>query len=253
MTRSTTLRNALKIAIPPAFWLGVWQLASMAVGKEFLLPAPAVVFRALGNLALTALFWQTSLFTLGRIFAGLLAGGLLGALLAVLTGAFSWAGLLLSPAVRVVRATPVASFILLLYVWVKSGAVPGVVSALMVLPVIWGNVSKGIAETDPLLLELGRAYRFSAKKRLRLIYVPSVFPYFISGCNTAMGLAWKAGVAAEVLCQPRMAVGSRVYAAKLSLDAPALFAWTLVVIAMSLLLERVMGALFRSLERGARA
>ena len=104
----------------------------------------------------------------------------------------------LTPAVKVVRAVPVASFIVLVLLWAPTtGVVPAIVSALMVLPVLWGNVGKGISQTDPQLLELAKAYRFGRAKTMRLIYIPSVLPYFASGCATALGLAWKAGVAAD--------------------------------------------------------
>ena len=223
------MRRIGRVLLPVLFWLGVWQLAAAAVGQELLLPGPAAVGRRLLELAAGAVFWQTALASLLRIFGGLLLGVALGALLAGLT---AWVPLLdwvLTPAVKVVRATPVASFILLVYLWVERGRVPGLISALMVLPVVWGNVTRGIAETDPRLLELARAYGFGRGRTLRRIYIPSVLPYFASGCRTALGLAWKAGVAAEVLCQPQNAIGTQIYNTKYYLETPSLFAWTLVV------------------------
>ena len=244
------MRRIGRVLLPVLFWLGVWQLAAAAVGQELLLPGPAAVGRRLLELAAGAVFWQTALASLLRIFGGLLLGVALGALLAGLT---AWVPLLdwvLTPAVKVVRATPVASFIILVLLWVETGRVPGVISALMVLPVVWGNVSRGWAETDPQLLELARAYRFGRWRTLRRVYVPSVLPYFASGCRTALGLAWKAGVAAEVLCLPKNAIGAQVYYAKIYLETPSLFAWTLAVIALSFLLEWAVGLLLRRLEGG---
>ena len=242
------MRRIGRVLLPVLFWLGVWQLAAAAVGQELLLPGPAAVGRRLLELAAGAVFWQTALASLLRIFGGLLLGVALGALLAGLT---AWVPLLdwvLTPAVKVVRATPVASFILLVYLWVERGRVPGLISALMVLPVVWGNVTRGIAETDPQLLELARAYGFGRGRTLRRIYIPSVLPYFASGCRTALSLAWKAGVAAEVLCQPQNAIGTQIYNTKYYLETPSLFAWTLVVIALSFLLEWAVGGLLRRAE-----
>lgn len=242
------MRRIGRVLLPVLFWLGVWQLAAAAVGQELLLPGPAAVGRRLLELAAGAVFWQTALASLLRIFGGLLLGVALGALLAGFT---AWVPLLdwvLTPAVKVVRATPVASFILLVYLWVERGRVPGLISALMVLPVVWGNVTRGIAETDPQLLELARAYGFGRGRTLRRIYIPSVLPYFASGCRTALGLAWKAGVAAEVLCQPQNAIGTQIYNTKYYLETPSLFAWTLVVIALSFLLEWAVGGLLRRAE-----
>ncbi len=257
MTPSTTSRNnrrnrILRVVIPLAFWLGVWQLGAAFMDWRtggygaLLLPAPLAVAGRLVALAVQPAFWQAAGMSLGRIFAGFALGAVLGTAAAVATAALAPADWVLTPAVKVVRAVPVASFIVLVLLWSPTtGLVPAIVSALMVLPVLWGNVGKGIAQTDGKLLELTRAYRFGRGKTLRLIYVPSVLPYFASGCATALGLAWKAGVAAEVLCLPRLAIGTRLYRAKITMETPDLFAWTVTVVVLSFVLERAMGALFR--------
>ena len=243
--------NLIRHVIPPAFWLGVWQLAAMLVGRELLLPGPAAVAKALWALAGTGDFWLSALYTLLRVAAGLIAGTIAGVLLAFLCHGCPWVGLVLSPAVRVVRATPVVSFILLVYLWVSRANIPGVIAAMMVLPVIWGSVSAGLNAVDPKLLELARAYRFGRWKALRLVTLPSLRPYFDSGLLTAFGLAWKSGVAAEVICPPVRAIGSRIQQARLALDTPELFAWTLVLIALSLGFEALLRRLLS--RKGAAA
>lgn len=263
-----------RVLLPAVFWLAVWQLAAMWVnraaiaaagaagdgaalaralfaGKELLLPGPLLALSTLAGLAGTAEFWLTTAATLGRIFAGFLAGAVLGAALAACTAAWGWADALLSPAVRVIRATPVASVIILILLWVRTALVPAVIAGAMVLPVVWAAVHRGAAETDPALLELARACRFSRGKTLRLVYLPSILPYFANGCTTALGLAWKAGVAAEVLCLPKRAIGAEVYYSKLYLETPSLFAWTAVVILLSLALERLLVRLLAQWKGGA--
>ena len=259
MTDSTTSRNKAqkkirKVVIPLAFWLGVWQLGAVFLDwrtggyGSLLLPGPGEVAGRLAALVAEPPFWQAAAMSLGRIFAGFALGAVLGTAVAIATAALPLADWILSPAVKVVRAIPVASFIVLVLLWAPStGSVPAIVSALMVLPVLWGNVGKGIAQTDPKLLELAKAYRFGRGKTVGLIYFPSVLPYFASGCATGLGLAWKAGVAAEVLCLPKLAIGTRLYRAKITLETPDLFAWTVVVIALSFVLEVALGVFFRRL------
>lgn len=277
ITLSNFIRNKLlRVVIPLAFWLGVWQLAAILMGqeailnawrqgdgaalgrfllyggKELLLPSPVSVGVRLLELAGTAPFWQAAALTLGRVLFGFLGGAAVGAFLAVLTALSHRAEWLLAPAVRVMRAIPVASFILLLMLWFSTGLVPGVCAGLMVLPVVWENVAKGIRETDLHLLEMARAYRFHWGKVIRLVYLPSALPYFASGCATGFGLAWKAGVAAEVLSLPRLAIGLEIRNAKLYVETPTLFAWTVVVIFLSLLLEQGFAALFQRVRGGWR-
>ena len=245
----------LRRLLPPVLWLGVWQACAFGVdlwvsgrGNELLLPYPFTVACALAELALTPRFWETVLLSLCRVFAGAAAGGLAGVLLA-------WAAFcspllkdIFAPAIRVIRATPVASFILLLLLWTRRGFVPAIMAGLMVLPIVWENLIQGLRQADSQLLELAQAYRFSTWQRLRLIYIPTALPYFRSALLSGIGLGWKAGVAAEVLCLPRPGMGTEIYNAKLYLEIPDLFAWTAAVVALSLLMEWLLARLLGGKE-----
>lgn len=233
------LRQPFKVLLPIGVWILIWQLASIAVNKVLLIPRPADVLVSLGRLASTALFWKTAGMTLLRIIIGTVTGTILGCLLAILTKLSEIADAVFSPAIRLVRATPVASFIILILLWVAKTRVPAVVSCLVVIPIIWENVSAGIANTDPLLLEMAHSYSFGRFKTWRYVYIPSVKPYLLSGISNALGLAWKSGVAAEVLCAPRFAIGTQIYNSKLYLETPELFAWTVVVIILSMIFEKL--------------
>lgn len=259
MELNKSLKKLTDFLLPIIFWIGLWQLAAWLVelrvegrGNELLLPYPMTVLKALLRLAGEGTFWKTAVASVGRILCGMLAGVGVGVALAVLTSASRILDRLLSPGIRVVRATPVASFILLVLLWTGRNTVPAVISGLMVLPVVWENVSRGIAAADPQLLEMAKAYRFSGFKTIRLIYLPSLRPYFTAALTTAMGLAWKSGAAAEVLCLPKMAIGTQIYNSKLYLEIQDLFAWTVVVVSLSLILERLLRWALSRWNGGAR-
>ena len=231
------MKNYFKI-ISAVFWLTVWALAAHFVGIEFILPSPMAVGRTFFQLASEPHFWLTVANSLLRVLTGFAWGVILGALLALLTSVSQIMDAILSPAVRILRSAPVASFIILVLLWVKRASVPGLIAMLMVIPVVWEALSNAVRETDASLLEMARAYRFSRAKTLRLVYIPSVTPQFLSACLTAQGLAWKSGVAAEVICLPRLAAGTEIYNSRIYLETPALFAWTAAVVILSLLLEK---------------
>lgn len=248
MKGSTPAEKYIRGLMALVFWLAVWEALALIVHKEVLLPGPWKVLLSLLSLAGTGAFWKSVVLTLLRILAGFMAGVVFGTLIGVFTAWKKGADTLLSPAVRVVRATPVASFIILALVWVRTGNIPMLMSALMVMPVVWANVRQGIDSASGQLLEMARVYRFGRAKTLKLIYAPAVFPYFRAACVTSLGLAWKSGIAAEVLCQPRFALGSGLYFSKLHLETAQLFAWTAVIIILSMLLERLLTRLVKRWE-----
>lgn len=220
------------------FWILVWAAAGMAVGQELLIPSPGIVFSRLLVLLGTKAFYISILASMGRIMSGFLLAVLLGTLLAVLTETIPFFKHLFAPLVGMIKATPVASFIILALVWLSSEGVVTFVALLMVLPLVWGNLSQGIRATDRQLLEMSRMFRFSRWKVVRYIYIPSVMPHFVSAVTTGIGFAWKSGIAAEVLGTPNGSVGQALYNAKIYLETPDLFAWTLVVILLSLIIEQ---------------
>lgn len=246
------LKSAGKNFIVLAFWLLVWELLALRVGSALLLPAPAAVARRTLELVASARFWRITGLSLARILCGVAAGVALGTLTAALTARFAALRALLSPLLTTVKSTPVASFIILALIWMGRDTVPGFIAFLMVLPMVWTNVSAGIEQADPLLLETARVFRFSRRKTLRLVFAPSCAPYFVSACRAALGLGWKAGIAAEILTVPQSSIGRMLYESKLYLETTDLFAWTLVVILCSLIIEKVLMAAVGRLAGGAR-
>ncbi len=228
----------LKILLPVVFWLALWCIASLLINKELLLPTPLETLKRFFELAVTWDFWETALLSLLRIILGIIWGSLLGIFMAWLTFKANLADCIFSPVIRIIRATPVASFIILVLLWVNTGTVPTVISGLMVMPVMWQNVRAGIENTDPLLIEMTKVYGFGKWKAFRYLYVPSVYPYLISGLCTSIGFGWKSGVAAEIICLPKAAIGTQIYYSKIYLETPSLFAWTAVVIILSIALEQ---------------
>ena len=239
------LRGVLVSLAVLLFWIAVWALAAGLVNSELLLPGPGLVLRRFLSLAGTSAFWLTVGTSILRVMAGILSAVVLGILLAVLTENSALCKALLSPVMVLIRSTPVASFIILALIWLGRGILPAFISALMVLPVIWANVSAGIAAQDPLLLEMARVYGFSRRRVLRRITLPSVLPYFRSALSSALGLGWKAGIAAEVLTVPQPSIGKMIFESKLYLETTDLFAWTLAVVLLSLLIERILLKLVR--------
>ncbi len=225
------------------FWLGVWAFAAWRMELPLLLPSPLRVLACLWALLGEAAFWLTTGASLARVLLGLILAVALGVVLAALTRALPWLDSLLSPLLTVIKSTPVASFIILAILWMGRSQVPVFIVILMALPIVWGNVSTGIRTTDPELRQMAQVYRFSLLRRLRRIWIPSVMPYFLSACRTALGLAWKAGIAAEVLTVTPNSIGKQLYITKLNFEMEELFAWTLVVIGLSLAIEQGLLAL----------
>ena len=229
------------------FWLAVWQCAAMAIGQEVFLVSPVQALRTLLELLPQAAFWRRVGFSSGRILLGFAAAGTLLAAAAELS---PLADTLLAPVMQLVKATPVASFIILALVWVRGSSLSVLISFLMVLPVLCGAVRTGIRGADVQLREMARVFHLPFSRRLRAIWLPAVLPAFRQGCSVALGICWKSGIAAEVIGLPNGSIGDALYRAKITLSTGELFAWTFVIILLSTGFEKLFLAL---LDRAAKA
>jgi NitT/TauT family transport system permease protein len=219
---------------------------SMIVGKEVLLPSPKATFGALFGMLGTSDFYVALGTSILRVMLGYFFGIAIGVILAVVSVYSGFAGMILSPLKSIIKATPVASFIILAYMWLTKPQIPGVIAALIVIPIIWGNISEALMCVDKKMLECADVFGFGILRRLKYIYIPHVKPYFAAGALTATGLAWKSGIAAEVLALPDASIGMMIYHAKMYLETVDLYAWTLAIILFSVILE---WGLIRLLDR----
>ena len=238
-----TKKRRIQILAASVFWLGVWQAAAAAIGQEVFLVSPVQAIGTLMELLPQAGFWQRIGFSAGRILLGFGLGVLSSAVLAVAAEKWEWVDALLAPVMQLVKATPVASFIILALVWVSGSSLSVLISFLMVLPVLYSAVRTGIGSADRQLLEMAQVFRLPLGRRLRAVWLPAVLPAFRQGCSVALGICWKSGVAAEVIGLPDGSIGDALYRAKITLSTGELFAWTFVIILLSAVFEKLFLAL----------
>ena len=231
------------------FWLLVWQLLALKVGKTLLLPSPIEVLPRLWQLMGKSDFWITTVLSLCSVFAGVVLSIIAGTVLAVITSSVKLLDELISPLLGVIRSAPIASFIVLAILWLGRDLVPSLIAALIVLPIVWANVSAGIKNTDKQLLEMAKCYRFPFLRTVRRIYIPSIMPHFLAAVRTALGLGWKAGITAEVLTVPPNSIGKMLSDARMYMETVDLFAWTFVIIVCSIIIEKLIMSAIASLGR----
>lgn len=231
------------------FWLAVWQGASMMIGQEILLVSPVSAVRKLIEMMGTGVFYRTVFNSFGRIALGFVLALALGIVLAALSKATGFVRALLYPMMTAVKATPVASFVILALIWITPTNLSIFCAVLMVLPLVYVNALGGLDAADVQLLEMAQVFELPLSRRVRAIYAPAVLPYLLAACRMGLGMCWKAGIAAEVIGQPRNSVGDALYRAKIFLSTDELFAWTLAIVLLSVLLEKAAIAGIARLER----
>lgn len=233
----TSIIKASRLLFVILFWIFIWELGSLFVNNDILLPSPAAVGVALGYLCLKGYFWLSVLSSVGRVLIGLFLSIGIGILFGIIAGLNKYVEELLNPLLITIKSTPIMSIIILALVWFKSTNVAVFTAILVCFPIIYTNVLQGIKSVDPQLIQMAYIYKVKDKYIIKDIYVPSIKHYIISGVLMCLGLGWKVSVTSEVLATPKYSIGLNLLTAKTTLETAELFAWTVVVVLLSFAFE----------------
>lgn len=249
MQNKDKIFSAFKYTLSIIFLLSVWQFAAIIIDHPFLLPSIPDTLKSLLDLVVTKEFYLSTFYTLCRVFFGLLLGSLLGIVLAVSAYKVTIIKILLAPLVSIMKATPIASIIIVLYILMSGNALSIVIAVLMVFPIVWQNITDAFKAIPRELREVCDVFEFSFSKRLKVLYLPTLLKYFLPAFITAIGFAWKATVSAEIIAYTQNSIGQYINDAKYEFDSPKVFAWTLTVTLLSIAFEKIATCLLRRYKK----
>lgn len=245
----TGAKPKIRKALIILFWLVVWEVVDRILNNGLVLSGPIDTIVALYNQVQQSDFWLTCGVSFGKIVVGFLMSFVIGFLLAFLAHRVQFIKELLAPIMSLLKTVPMVSFVIMLLIWVGNQALTIYLSFLIVLPLIYTNTLAGLESVDPQMLEMAKIYHLSWWKKFWYIERPAFMPYVISSAKVSIGMSWKSGIMAEVIGTPRPSIGRELYQAKSFLQTADLFAWTVVVIILSLIFEVIFMALIKQLNR----
>ncbi|PKM51768.1 MAG: ABC transporter permease [Firmicutes bacterium HGW-Firmicutes-7] len=221
------------------FLIFIWHIVAWIINEELFVPTPFSTFKALNSLVFDSDFWVVIGTSIYRVLLGFTISIVIGIITGIASGLNKMIYELFHPMIVIVKSTPVLSFIIIALLWFDSGDVPIFICFLMCYPIIWTSVVQGIKQVDIDLLEMAKIYQIKTRYVIKNIYIPTAIPYLISGILSGLGLGWKVTVAAEVLSHPKYSIGAYLHDAKIYLESDQLFAWTIVVIILSMVFENI--------------
>lgn len=247
MKEKNNLKGFLIHICSVLFWIGIWYLIALTANKNLFMkiPTPADTVIAFWNNLSVGVFWEAVGSSLLHILSGFLCALVLGLIFGMLSGSSRFFSALTSPMIHLIRSVPVAAFIILAWLWIPNDILPAVIAFLMVLPIIWSSVEQATASTDAKLLEMAKIMGLSPLKTAFHIKFYGILPAFRAAAISGLGFAWKSGVAAEVICNPVGSIGALLSGAKQDIDYPQVFAVTLAIVLLSLLVENIIKLVWR--------
>lgn len=236
----------LLYGVSVVLWICIWHMAGVLIDNELFLPSPGRVWEVLYKELLRQEDFRISIMTsLVHIGKGFLLGCLAGIILAIFSSFSEIIRILLWFPMKLIKTIPVASFVILILLWVNASELSTVIPFLMVLPTLYIHTLTGIEQMDTKLLEMTQVFGISRFKKLWYLYLPQILPYISSATSLAIGMAWKSGIAAEIIGLAQGTIGNRLYQSKIYLNTPELFAWTIVIVILSIVCEWLLHGLMQ--------
>ena len=219
--------------------LTFWEIAALLIHQRILLVTPVAVARRLCTIWRVEGFARAIWFSFSHIAGGFLLGLILGCLLAYLAAKHPVVETLLWPWMATIKSVPVASFVVICLIWLSARNLSVFISFLIVIPIIYQNVLEGLRAENREMQEVATVFQLPWRKRFRYIELPKIRPFLLSACRVTTGMAWKAGIAAEIIGVPNGSIGKMLYTAKIYLDTDDLLAWTVIIVVISVVAEKV--------------
>lgn len=239
MKNSTKNKHTWIVVISVAIMLLLWEVASLTLGSEQILPGPATTLKTTILLFAEKSFWTVIGSTILRGLIGFAIAVVAGIALGIVGGLKPKFDAFMQPWVVVMRSVPVVAFILLALIWFKSSSVPVFIGLLTMFPMIYSNIVNGIHNVDAKLIEMARFYQVSDRRIVTEVYIPAIAPYAVSGISNAVGIGWRAIIVGEVLSQPQYGIGTFMQSAQAFLQVDKVIAWTVIAVLLSFLFERL--------------
>lgn len=239
MKNSTKNKHTWIVVISVAIMLLLWEVASLTLGSEQILPGPATTLKTTILLFAEKSFWTVIGSTILRGLIGFAIAVVAGIALGIVGGLKPKFDAFMQPWVVVMRSVPVVAFILLALIWFKSSSVPVFIGLLTMFPMIYSNIVNGIHNVDAKLIEMARFYQVSDRRIVTEVYIPAIAPYAVSGISNAVGIGWRAIIVGEVLSQPQYGIGTFMQSAQAFLQVDKVIAWTVIAVLLSFIFERL--------------
>ncbi len=243
-----TKKENVRMALIVLFWLVLWEIADRVIDNRIILVGPTHILMALAEQVGQSDFWVTCGASFLRIAVGFVLSFIGGFVLALVCYRYKLIRDFLEPIMIMLKTVPMISFVIMLLIWVGNQALTIYLSFLIVLPIIYTNTLQGLQSVDVQLLEMAQVFHMAPWKKFMFIYRPAFMPFVLSASKLALGMSWKSGIMAEVIGTPKPSIGREMYAAKTYLQTSNLFAWTIVVVILSVLFETLFMAILKKLS-----
>lgn len=225
--------------------LFLWQILSLKINSDLILPKPSEVLKTIPALFFQKEFRLDFLFTFFRVIFAFFVSCVLGFFLGFVCAKSVFFKCFFEFPLQIIRTTPVIALILLALFWFDSFFLPIFAAILTSLPIVATCVQKGFSATSEKEKFMAKVFKIPKIKRFFRVDFPTCLPFFANSMDSVFGLCWKVAVAAEVMCLPKFAVGKTMINAQINLEISKVLAISLLLTFVSFIFQTILKKIFK--------
>ncbi|MDZ5252379.1 ABC transporter permease [Clostridium sp. LIBA-8841] len=217
----------------------IWQLASMIIGSEVILPSPYLTFKGLIEVIKSNDFFKIIISTLGRTFISFILALIIAICLGVASAFNKYIYNFMIPILNIMRSLPTIGFIILALIWLSQGSAPILVGFVISFPIFYDAIIGSMLNIDKNILEMANVYGVSKINLVNNIYLPSISFAICRIMVSTFSLTMKLVIGGEVIGQPKYGIGTALFVEKNYLNTNMVFAWIILVIIIGIIFSLI--------------
>ena len=237
--KTSTTKDKIYIVISIFSLIAIWKIASLIINKDIILPSPEATLKEIITIIRTKVFYIAIYNTVKRATIGFVISFGAAVITGIIAGLVKPVFYLLKPIVLLQKSVPTMAVAIWVLMWLDAEKAPIVVAALIIFPIIYNNVVHGIKSVDPKLIEMAHIYKLDKKTIIKDIYIPSIKSFLLSATSISVGLNLKIIIAAEVLSQANISIGTMFQQEKASLNTAGVLAWAFIAVVIAAVFDYV--------------
>ena len=238
-------RDKLEVTISCIILLLLWQIIALKIDNDIYLPTINQVLYSVKEIVLSSRFYLDVIFSISRCLFSFFIAILAALTLGIISYISRFIRNFLKPISVITQSIPTMIVIVLSLIWFDKDNAPFIVGFAMVFPILYDSILDSTLSIDKGILEMANVYKIGLKNKVVKIYIPAIRFRIISILGSTFSLALKVIIAGEVYGQPKYGMGTQIQLEKMNFNTPGIFAWIVIVVTISFLLERCQKSLLR--------
>ena len=248
MTESIFHKNKdnIEVALSCATLLFLWQIMALIIKNDIYLPTIGQVFQSLTEIALQERFLADVSITIVRGIISFSIALIFAIIISVAGYISSLIRNFFKPLNMLAQSIPMMILVVLALIWFDKDNAPYIVGFMITFPVLYENILSAMIDIDKNLIEMANIYSVRTLDKITKIYFPAIKFRVVSIIASTISLALKIVIAGEVYGQPNYGIGTMIQVEKVNFNTSGIFAWLIIIVLISGLLNNLQKQVLRS-------